>query len=107
MNDDEKVLRTDIKSNLTKVCLEAVLLYGLTLDDEDPSLGVLLGARRELALIANLAEIAHPGMSFDIAELVPVLEGIVRRLDVSIELMTRAKKRPMTNGVMIEEFEAS
>jgi hypothetical protein len=61
-------------------------------DEEDPALGVLLGARRELGLIASLAEITRPGADFDLTELVPVLEGIGRRLDVAIELITSAKR---------------
>jgi hypothetical protein len=79
-------------TNLSEAFLAAVLLYGLTLDDDDPALGVLLGARRELGLITSLGEIAKPGADFDLAELVPVLESIGRRLDVAIELLNRTKQ---------------
>ena len=79
--------------NLSESRLAVVLIHGLVLDDEeDPALGVLLGARRELGLIASLAEITKPGAEFDLTELVPVLEGIGRRLDVAIELLNRAKR---------------
>jgi hypothetical protein len=76
----------------SEASLAAVLLYGLTLDDDDPVLGVLLGARRELGLIVSLGEITKPGADFDLAELVPVLESIGRRLDVAIELLNRGKR---------------
>lgn len=80
-------------TNLSGARLAAVLLYGLTLDDEDPALGVLLGARRELRLIESLAEAAAgPGVEFDVTEIAPVIESIGRRLDVAIELFTRAQE---------------
>ena len=84
--------RVKSAENLRDASLASVLLYGLALDEEDPALGVLLGARRELGLISNLAETTKPGVSFDITEFVPVLEGIGRRLDVVIELITRTKR---------------
>lgn len=92
MSSTDKPGRTQMATNMNEASLAAVLLYGLTLDDEDPAIGVLLGARRELGLIASLAEGVQPGMDFDLTEFVPVLEGIGRRLDVAIELMTRAHR---------------
>jgi hypothetical protein len=68
------------------------MIYGLTLDDEDPALGLLNGVRRELGLLASLAELAQPGADFDFAELAPVLEGMGRRIEVALELMDRAKR---------------
>jgi hypothetical protein len=79
-------------ANLSEAPLAAVLLYALALDDEDPALGVLLGARRELGLIASLVEVIQSGIDFDFTALVPVLEGIGRRLDAAIELINRAKR---------------
>jgi hypothetical protein len=81
-----------IKENMDEASFPAVLLYGLTLDDEDPATGVALGVRRELGLIASLAETATPGIDFNLAEMAPVLETLGRRLDVAIELMARAKQ---------------
>jgi hypothetical protein len=92
MSSADKPNSTVIAADMTEASLAAVLLYGLTLDDEDPALGVLLGARRELGLIVNLAEGTHPGMDFELTDFVPVLESIGRRLDVAIELMTRAQR---------------
>ena len=77
--------------NLREAPLEDLLLYGLTLGEDDPALGVLLGVRRELGLIVNLAEQSRRGADFDLEELVPVLESVGRRLDVAIELFTRAQ----------------
>lgn len=92
MNNKEQHASTETVDFLEGASLAAVLLYGLTLDDEDPALGVLLGARRELGLIANLAEATRPGVDFDLTEIVPVLESISRRLDVAIELLARAQQ---------------
>jgi hypothetical protein len=85
-------------TNLSESSLAAVLLYGLTLDDEEPAMGVLLGARRELRLIESLAEAAAgPGVEFDVDEIAPVIESIGRRLDVAIELFNRAKREESTS----------
>jgi len=92
MSTAEKPGQTVPLADLTNASLPAVLLYGLTVDDEDPALGVLLGVRSELNLIASLVERTQPGTDFDFTEVAPVLEGLVRRLDVAIELMARAKR---------------
>lgn len=81
-----------IKENMDEASFPAVLLYGLTLDDEDPAMGVTLGVRRELGLIATLVETATPGIDFNLAEMAPVLETLGRRLEVATELMARAKQ---------------
>jgi hypothetical protein len=77
--------------NLREAPLAELLLYGLTLGDDDPALGVLQGARRELGLVASLAERCRLRTDVDLAELVPVMESIGRRLDVAIELFARAQ----------------
>ena len=77
--------------NLREAPLEDLLLYGLTLGDDDPALGVLLGVRRELGVIVGLAEQSRRGGDFDLDELVPVLESVGRRLDVAIELFARSQ----------------
>lgn len=69
-----------------------VLLYGLTLEADDPAMGVLVGVRDEIVLMTSLAEQSHHHPDFDLTELVPVLGGIGRRLDVVIELLTRARR---------------
>lgn len=92
MNSAEKSNRTEVTTSLAEAPLAAVLLYGLTLDDDDPALGVLLGARRELGLLATLAESTPSGIDYNLADFVPVLEGIGRRIEVAIELLTRAKR---------------
>lgn len=89
MKDIKKPCR---EVELTGAPLTAVLLHGLALDTEDPALGVLLAARDELGLLATLAEVAHPGVDFDLATLVPVLERVARSLDVVHELILRARK---------------
>jgi hypothetical protein len=97
MNNDEKPGPLASADNLPTASLEAVLLYGLTFADDDPALGVLLGARCELGLIASLAESSLPGADFDLTEIVPVIEGIGRRIDVAIELMSRANRTRTTS----------
>jgi hypothetical protein len=83
---------------LRESSLAAVLLYGLTLGDEDAAMGVLLGARRELRLVESFAEAtAGPGVEFDVAEIAPVIESIGRRLDVAIELFNRASQARSTS----------
>ena len=85
-------LRAAEMDKLREAPLAAVLLYGLTLEDDDPALGVLLGARRELGFIASLAENSRQDINSDLSEVAPILEAIGRRLDVAIELHTRGKK---------------
>jgi len=92
MNDQRKPDHVTSATNLRGAPLAEVLLYALTLDEDEPGLGVVLGARRELGLIAILAERSRPGMEFDLAEIVPVLENIGRRLDVAIELLSRQRQ---------------
>ena len=69
-----------------------LMMYGLTLGEENAALGVLLGARRELGAIASLAECCHLGGDFEPTSMVPVLEGIGRRIDVALELLSRARR---------------
>jgi hypothetical protein len=82
--------------DLAEASLDAVLLYGLTLDDDDPARGVLLGVRRELALIVSMAERTPPGSDQCLDDLAPVLEGIVRRLDVGLDLLRREPRPTST-----------
>src|SRR4029078_4639964 len=65
--------RTLTADNLREAPLAELLLYGLTLDDDDPALGVLQGARRELGLVASLAERCGLRTDFERAELAPGL----------------------------------
>ena len=91
MNADQP-FRIITADDLSEAPIADVLLYGLTLDDDDPALGVLLGVRREIGLMANLAEQCGQYPDFDLGELAPVLESIGRRLDVAIELFSRAQR---------------
>jgi len=84
---------TRTKTDLQGAPIDAVLLYGLTLDDEDPGIGVLQGARRDLALIVSLGERGTPGVEVDLAALLLVLESVGRRIDVALELLERERKR--------------
>jgi hypothetical protein len=84
--------RVTVAADLPDASIAELLLYGLMLDDDDPALGVLLGARRELGLVASLAECSRPGAEFDLGEVSPVLESIGRRLEVAIELLTRSPR---------------
>ena len=93
--------------NLREAPLEDLLLYGLTLGDDDPALGVLLGVRRELGLVASLAERCQLHTDFDLGEFVPVLESIGRRLDVVIELIARAQPAPAPEATATEEARRS
>lgn len=88
----EHPCRTITVDELPEASLAEVLLYGLTLDDDNPALGVLLAVRREIGVVAALAENGQYHADFDLGELAPVLEGIGRRLDVAIELFTRAQR---------------
>jgi hypothetical protein len=103
MSTEENPDRTATVDDLTRASLAAILLYGLTLGDEDPVLGVLTGVRGELGLIVSLAEGSRPGTEFDLAEIGPVLEGIGRRLDVAIELMTRSQRGRTTSDLLAHD----
>jgi len=95
MNNPAQPSRTPLTTDdLRHAPLPDLLLYGLTLGEEDPTLGVLLGIRHELGLVTHLAECASPRADSALGEVVPVLEGITRRLDVAIELVTRAHQAP-------------
>jgi hypothetical protein len=100
MNSTAKPYRMMIATDLQEAAIVKVLLHGLTLDDDDPALGVLLGARRELGLMASLVECSRPGTEFDLGELVPVLESIGRRLDVAIELLLRAQRAHLSDDIL-------
>jgi hypothetical protein len=97
MSNVKKPNYTASAVDLTGASLTTLLLYGLTLDDEDPGLGVLLCVRSELGLITSLVEGIQPGSDFDFTEIAPVLESIGRRIDVGIELMVRAKQAGSTS----------
>lgn len=105
MSNADNSGRASPDASFTDAPLAAVLLYGLTLGDEDPALGVVLGARRELGLITSLLEHTTPGMEPNIAELVPVFESIGRRLDVAVELIVRAQRAGVTSEAL-EELKA-
>jgi hypothetical protein len=77
------------EASLEASSLAGIFLYGLTLDDEDPIEGIFRGIRRETALLAALVESRQLGVELD-EELAPTLEGLVRRLDVGLELLRRS-----------------
>lgn len=79
--------------DLSKASLSDLLLYGLTLNGDDPDLGVLIAARSDLGLLVSVAQNCPPGVAeIDIGEWAEGLERIGRRLDVVIELMARARR---------------
>jgi len=85
--------RVTSSMELARASLPALLLYGLTLDDDDPGLGVLLGARGDLGLLVSLAQNGSPGVAeIDLADLAEGMERLGRRLDVAIELLTRGRR---------------
>jgi hypothetical protein len=79
--------------DLTTASPDELLRYALTLDEAEPWVGVQRTARRELGLLTSLGESARPGTEFDLAEVVPVLEGVARRFDVAMELYRRSVGR--------------
>jgi hypothetical protein len=99
MRGAEKHCRVTVVAELPEASIADLLLYGLTLelDDDDPAFGVLLGVRREVGLVACLAECSRPGTEFEFGEVVSVLESIGRRLDVAIELLTRSHRVSIPN----------
>lgn len=103
MNTEENPVRIAPVGDLNSASLAAVLLYGLTLGDEEPVLGMLANARGELGLIVSLTEGCRPGTECDLAEIGPVLEGIVRRLDVVIELLSRAQHGRTTSELLAND----
>lgn len=103
MISPEKPSRAMAASDLAEAPFAEVLLYGLTLGEDDPALGVLRAARNELSVVTNLLECTLPGADLDVSEMAPVLENIGRRLDVAIEMIHRARRRP---PAAIEEGEA-
>jgi hypothetical protein len=83
--------------NLATATDAELYLYALTLDEDDPVVGLIAGSRDEALLIAEFAE--HADEQIDPTELAPVLERSGRRLEVAIELIERRRRAltsPMT-----------
>jgi hypothetical protein len=84
--------------DLSKATLSDLLLYGLTLDDDEPALGVLIAARSDLGLLVSLAQNCSTGViEIDCVDWAEGLERLGRRLDVTIELLTRARRPPSSD----------
>lgn len=92
MTDDQGLRPSITADNLSEHPLEDVLLWGLTLDEDNPALGVVIGVQQELALIANISAMSVGGPEVNVGEVAPVLERLARRLDVAIELFKRVER---------------
>jgi hypothetical protein len=85
--------------DLSKASPSDLMIYGLTLDDDYPDRGVLVAARRDLGLLVSLAQSCPPGVvEIDIVDWAEGLERIARRMDVAIELLTRARRAQKTSA---------
>jgi hypothetical protein len=78
------------RGELRDADLVELLLYALAGDD-DPALGAVRNARHQLDAVEALAAACalRPGALVDPATLAPALAGVVRRLDIAIELLER------------------
>jgi hypothetical protein len=82
--------RTVHALNLSTATDRELLVYALTLGDDDPILGALQSTRRDLGMLADLGErTASIAGMLDLGELGAVLEGLGHRMDVAIELLRR------------------
>jgi hypothetical protein len=90
----EQAAEAAAPGGLREASLAQLFLYGLGLADvpEGIPLGVLLGLRVDLDALAQLALVASENGSEQVSLSLHIgkpLEGLVRRLDVAIELLER------------------
>jgi len=98
MVDQDKIISESTEMQPSDELVEGgsdrTLLHGVTLGEEDPTLGALLASSRELGTLSGFLQQLRPGAELDLVELGAQTEGMRRRLEVAIELYRRGRRAP-------------